>query len=444
MALISAADYLQMTELKEMCLDEVPGILDHSNVISWWKEANKMNFDDIRDRCEKIMADDFYQVSQETDFLKLDLGEVQEYLINICSEIVDSDLILDALMRWVDHNEDRVPLLEDLLHKINLDKCSAEGIKAVMLSHETLLDKAWKVYKLLLQRTLRDTSIDKSKEVSQGLVVLGGRDKAIKPNHQCWKVGESGIQDLFEVPSDKYIVDASVCQMAQGFALTGGRNSGACFVFIASTRSWLRLCSLLEKRCGHGSVCVKDILYVLGGCVRPNKVEHSDSVHFMVMEGGHWEEGPSMPLSVRFPKVSSLNDKIYLLDEESLHLLCLDNGEVWNELAPLPGGSPCYGISLTSACGLLFAAGGYQRLCAWYNPTTDTWCTVQQPVQIHRYGSLAYHNDKLLLLGGSFTDGTDEVEEYDIDEDKWSMCSYKMPKKIYNHQAFLLDMQPRD
>ena len=33
MALISVSDYFQMTDLKEMCLDEVPAILEHANVI---------------------------------------------------------------------------------------------------------------------------------------------------------------------------------------------------------------------------------------------------------------------------------------------------------------------------------------------------------------------------------------------------------------------------
>ena len=60
-------------------------------------------------------------------------------------------------MRWVGHEEKRVSYLEDLLSKVQLNKCSAEGIKAGMKNHESLLDKTPMVYKLLLE-TLADTA----------------------------------------------------------------------------------------------------------------------------------------------------------------------------------------------------------------------------------------------------------------------------------------------
>ena len=78
--------------------------------------------------------------------------------------------------------------------------------------------------------------------------------------------------------------------------------------------------------------------------------------------------------------------------------------------------------------------------CSWYRPETDTWCTGQQPLREHKFGTLAYHHDKLVLLGGSFNGGTDEVEEYNIEDNKWSLCSYKMPKQLYLHHAVVLSM----
>ena len=100
---------------------------------------------------------------------------------------------------------------------------------------------------------------------------------------------------------------------------------------------------------------------------------------------------------------------------------------------------------MISARGRLLVAGGENRFCAWYQPDMDTWYTGQQPLQQHKYGALTYHNNKLLLVGGYFNGGgTDEVEEYNIDEDKWSMCSYRMPRKVYLHHAVVLKMPPRD
>ena len=103
MALITAADYLQMTELKEMCLDEVPAILEPANVITWWKEAGKMNYDAIIDMCEEIIAANVNQVSQQDDFLNLSIAEMQDYVSNVCKDSVKADDVLNAVMRWVSY-----------------------------------------------------------------------------------------------------------------------------------------------------------------------------------------------------------------------------------------------------------------------------------------------------------------------------------------------------
>ena len=171
MDIIAAADYLQMTELKQMGLDEVPDILESGNVISWWKEAAKMNYDNIKDQCEEMMAANFNQISRQADFLNLDFIEVQHYVTDICSNTVNSDDIVDAIMQWVSQNEERSPYLEDLLNKVKLNKCSAEGIEAIMKTHESLLDKApTTVYKLLLSTMVKIAT--STPKVSTDIIVL--------------------------------------------------------------------------------------------------------------------------------------------------------------------------------------------------------------------------------------------------------------------------------
>ena len=59
----------------------------------------------------------------------------------------------------------------------------------------------------------------------------------------------------------------------------------------------------------------------------------------------------------------------------------------------------------------LLVAGGIANPCAWNNPTMDAWTMGQKPLYIHKYGALAHYNGKLLLLGRSYDNGTDEVEE---------------------------------
>ena len=439
MDLISAADYLQMAKLKEMCLSEVPDILDPGNVISWWKEAAKMSYDTIKEKCEGLMAASIKKISRQNDFLNLDLNEIQHYASNICTDSVNSDHLVNGLMRWVNHKDERVPYLEDLLNKGQLNKCSAKGLKNAMDSYESLLDKTSMTYKLLLKSFASITTH------TDTVVVIGG-EEGHQVNPVCWKVEHPNeIVHLCDIPDGDCAENCSVCKVPHGFVISGGECTSLCMMFIASTNSWVRLQDMLGQRDSHGFICVRDVLYVFGGYVRGG-TNPSDSVHLMIMKDGKWTHGPNMSLAVKFPKVSNLGNNVYLLDEASNQLLCLDiDKHVWKQLASLPTEKKyCVGASMTSAQGRLFVAGGHLMICAWYNPNTNTWCTGQQPLHKHKYGALAYHNDKLLLLGGSFEGGTDAVEEYDIEEDTWTVCLYKMPRKIEGHHAVVLNMQTHD
>ena len=443
MDLIAAADYLQMAELKKLCLNEVPVILEPGNVISWWKESTKMNYGTIKEPCEELMAANIIQISHQIDFLNLDLYEMQHYVGDICRGNVKSDSIVDGLMRWVNHDDERVPYLEDLLNKHQLNKCSADGLKNAMDSCDSLLDKTPMAYKLLL------TSLASITTHTDTVLVIGG-EEGDQVSHVCWKVEHPNeIVHMCGIPDGGCVENCSVCKVPHGFVISGGVDSCLCMMFIASTKSWVRLGDLLVQRQCHGFICVKDILYVLGGYLGKYKQDisnPSDSVHLMVMEDGNWISGPPMPLAVTFTKVSNLDNKIYLLDENSTQLLCLDTDKsVWKRLASLSTEEEyCVGASMTSAQGRLFVAGGESMICAWFEPKINTWCTGQQPIHQHKHGALAHHSEKLLLLGGNLNGGTDAVEEYDIEENKWTVCSYKMPKKIYCHHAVVLNVQTRD
>ena len=441
MELIAAADYLQMTDLKEMCLEEVPCIVEPGNAVEWWKEARKMNYDNIKKQCEEIIAANFKQITQQIDFLNLDLHEIDYCVSDICSNTVNSDVIIDAVMRWTGHEDERVENLKYLLQKVKLSNCSAEGMKNTMETYESLLDKTPVVCKLLMK-----TSVDIAVENSETdtVVIVGGREGE-EVNEVCWKVAQCGVDQsivqLCDIPIDELDAKCSVCKIPQGFVITGGVRSRLCVMFIASTKSWVRLQDILEERQCHGSVCVNKVLYVLGGYLGEDD-QHSNSVDSMIMKNGNWESGPNLPLVVKFPNVSNCDELVYLLDsEDSKKLFRLDvTAEVWHELAPLPVEQECDGVCMTSANRRLLVAGGEDMICAWFNIETNTWSIGQPPLRKHLFGSLVHYNEKFLLLGGSFEGGTDEVEMYDTEDDKWTLCTYKMPQKLCEHYALLLKM----
>ena len=133
-----------------------------------------------------------------------------------------------------------------------------------MKSHTSLLDMTPMVYKLL-SNTLADIATDTSKATTDTVVVIGGQEgDEVSP--VCWKVDQTGqIVRLCSIPVDDLSVRFSVCKTPQGFILTGGAEKKLCIMFIASAKSWVRLQDMLTVRQCHGSIYVKDFLYVLGG-----------------------------------------------------------------------------------------------------------------------------------------------------------------------------------
>ena len=260
-----------------------------------------MNYDTIKNQCEEIMAANFNQISHQTDFFNLELDDMQLYVSDICRDTVSNDAAADAALRWTSHEEGRITGLEDLLHKVQLNKCSDEGIKTLIKTHGSLLDKTPMIYKLLVN-TLADIETD-------AVVVIGGREgDNVHSNTVCWKIDKSNeVSHMSDIPAADLGASISLCVIPQGFVITGGAGPPLCMMFIASTKLWVRLQDLLEQRHGHGSICVENVLYILRGFMgKPIKgLECSDSVHSMELKCGKWNDGPSLPLAVKFPKVTN-------------------------------------------------------------------------------------------------------------------------------------------
>ena len=297
----------------------------------------------------------------------------------------------------------------------------------------------------LLTQSLKKITSEPKTECAP--VVIGGQVGNVV-NSTCWKLAKGNrLVELCKIQSGEFGLCHSICQVLLGFAVTGGFNSDLCMMFIIATMSWQKLPRLLTKRCSHGSICVKGVIYVLGGKPWGGK---STSVDFLPTDGGQWQKGPDLSVAVNDPKVAELNGAVYLLDENTNQLFELNTEQSkWIKRAPIPlRFTDCSGTSMISVNGQLCVAGGQHRICAFYVPEFDIWIHGNRPSYCHIYGALVPYNNKLLLLGGSskflfMTFGTNEVEEYDINGRSWSGSKIKMPADtnlLHRHHAFILDV----
>jgi kelch-like protein 24/35 len=460
MGTIDACDYLDLPELLELCVGEVAGALTVNNVLPWWKKAVMLELPEIERHCERLMASELCKVSQCADFLELTLDELV-YCASVCSCHGAGEIsLLKAAFRWVVRDvPGRITYVDKLLENVKLEGCPVPGLKGVIRDHQELLRRLPD-----LQKRIEDIMAEKSgvpKITShQRLIIVGGQDSQ-EASAQCWEMQEtnetheSSTQPFCEIPPGARSPKASVCTTPHGFAITGGLGSRSCWMFNAATLSWQQLRDLPCARYGHGTVFVGGALLAIGGIELGDFCSCTLSTVTSLAVGdvasgdnidnhANWNEEPVLPLPVKYPKTAVTDDgEVYTLDAEdtnTLMVLRCEGKKTWVRRSPLPLDGPRVGLSMTSTGGRLFVAGGRARVFACYAPATDTWSLWSPPLKEHKYGALVCRGGKLLLLGGSFDGCSDEVEEYDLEAKAWSSSSYTMPRKLYHHQAIVLNM----
>ena len=117
---IEAADYLQLLELKEICLGDAAAAMQPANIVSWSKLADKLDIEELKWKCVKVMSSSLAEISRFAEFQELSFAEVNSFMSSSQETDVDPDDLLEATMEWINSKpSQRVNCMEELLQKYN-------------------------------------------------------------------------------------------------------------------------------------------------------------------------------------------------------------------------------------------------------------------------------------------------------------------------------------
>ena len=441
---IEAADYLQLLELKEICLGDAAPALKPSNIVSWSKLADRLDIEELKLKCVEIMSSSLAEVSRFQEFQELSFNEVNSFVSSAQETDVDPDDLLDASIEWINSKpSQRIDCMEELLEKIQLLECSVECLENEIEVHEKLFMSCpavnSRIMKTLLHMAKQEGVRKKrgTKRNKNAMMVVVGRECGVHGftlNKVCGEFDASlQFTKVCQIPEHSQFF--GVCKVRGGFVLTGGDSCVLCSMFVLATKSWKQLDSLKSALHGHGSIFAHGIIFVLGGWKSASK---SASVHSLALDGGKWTEETDLPITVQYPQVASVDNSIFLLDvADTNQFLKMDaKKKTWCHQTKMPGWH-CWGARMVSAQDKLFVSGGNSKICGQYDPKTDTWCSLNSPTLKHHHGALVTLEQKVYLIGG---DKDDRIEEYDIDSNTWAVCAGKVPKKIRDLHALVLDI----
>ena len=435
---VEAADFLQMNELKQMCIYKVPAVLQPNNVTSWLDLSDKMNLTELHTHCSQIMTSQLEEMKSGQEFLELKIAELKSCLLQVKQNGADPDDLLGASLDWASADpEDRGDEMEALLRALPMEKCSLQCLEEEQEKHQKLLisnPRADKVITDNLMRIAEDGSSRKTRRSQKsGYLVLGG-DNGTVANNLCWIFDSTcSLTELYKIPDEHLHLSCSFCKTPEGFAVTGGEGCDDAAIFNMKNKTWKKLAKLLVKRFAHGSVFIKGLLFIFGGRIDGSE---SSSVHYLE-ENGSWQSGPDMPEVGDNPEVASMGDDVFLLETWTNQLFKLNIGtKSWSKMASLPGCRSGGARMIQVSDKLCFVGGCSDKTLAWYTPFTNTWTRAANPKLKHAWGAALHQHNTIIILGGS---GQERAESYDMDSGVWSICDWEMPKKLCKLHGLKLD-----
>ena len=368
-----------------------------------------------------------HQASQK-DTVRLSYKDFDHYVHKENDRNVSADLLLCRILHWIDFDIDkRLRFMEVLLEDISLQNCTWTMLRLLTLKYKGLLEANNSLYKLFIDKLIQ-------RKTSMSLLVCGSYHKKYK----VWKLTHhKKPTEISKVPQDFVSAGHSICTYRDvDLILTGGISGRGkvCVVYNSLMKQWMKHMNMREDRFRHASVCLSEMLYVLGG--DRAKQGWSVTVHCHAMDGVTWPDAPDLPIPLEFPKATSHSTNIYAMGDNCKSLLIYDTTyRRWmTKETPL---NPGYGFSMAASNDQVFFAGGTKKLCYAYAVITGSWMKLDPPGKRHIGGVLVYHGNKLILLGG---DG-EGLDEYSIEEDTWEISQYTMvPDSVHVDHACALEL----
>ena len=458
--LVKAGDVLQLDTLKTACENFMIKQVGPSNVVGFYKFAALYRLNQLQHKAMDLMKSEFKTVVFGEEFKELSCTELIEWIRQDDVNVVDEDVVIEAVFGWVQHDmTNRKSSLASVMKHVRLPYCTRAYLrhtkddfelmspKCSEYLHEALVFQADTVHQHEMSsgRTVPRTSY----RIKSCLVVVGGLNDTGEYNHcHYYEEDTNRWRSMTDLPQSVGWF-YSVCRIEGGLLLTGGytedKTVNQCWFFDVATKTWEAMPPLITARYSHGSVSLGDCVYVVGGNVASDKA--LSSVECLDVKRRQWSALPDLQQAVRGSMVATYDNKVFVFggwDAQGKSLCC-------TQIYDTARGSWSSGSDTPDVCSLgaavtlndsIYLVGGNNCTCLKYHPASDTWARLSPPQQQHRCAPAVVWRGSILVAGGVGSNGRSTViEAYDPLTDTWSVCSIaSLNEKLTDHFVFNVDL----
>ncbi|KAH8333930.1 hypothetical protein KR059_004589 [Drosophila kikkawai] len=391
--LLTAANLLQLNDVRDACCDFLQTQLDASNCLGIREFADLHACVELLNYAETYIEQHFNEVIQFDEFLNLSHEQVISLIGNDRISVPNEERVYECVIAWLRYD---VPMREQftssLMEHVRLPFLSKEYItqrvdKELLLEGnivcKNLIIEALTYHLLPTETKSARTVPRKPVGMPKILLVIGGQaPKAIR-SVEWYDLREEKWYQAAEMPNRRCRSGLSV--LGEKVYAVGGFNGSlrvrTVDVYDPTTDQWANCCNMEARRSTLGVAVLNGCIYAVGG----------------------------------FDGTTGLSSA-EMYDPKT---------DIWRFIASMSTRRSSVGVGVVH--GLLYAVGGYDgfsRQCLSsverYNPDTDTWVAVAEMSSRRSGAGVGVLNNILYAVGGH--DGPmvrKSVEAYDCETNSW-------------------------
>ena len=147
---VEAADYLQIPQLLEHCVEFISSTLTEKSLFDYWQFAKQYHLLNLAVICRKYSETNFLTLSRRSEVLSLQLTLFEEFL-ETRSSTKSEERVYETIINWINFDkENRHTHFAKLFDSVDLDQLSTSFLNAEILNNELVLENPLASKKVLL------------------------------------------------------------------------------------------------------------------------------------------------------------------------------------------------------------------------------------------------------------------------------------------------------
>ncbi|KAH8246497.1 hypothetical protein KR038_005803 [Drosophila bunnanda] len=440
--LLTAANLLQLNDVRDACCDFLQTQLDASNCLGIREFADLHACVELLNYAETYIEKHFNEVIQFDEFLNLSHEQVISLIGNDRISVPNEERVYECVIAWLRYD---VPMREQftssLMEHVRLPFLSKEYItqrvdKELLLEGnivcKNLIIEALTYHLLPTETKSARTVPRKPVGMPKILLVIGGQaPKAIR-SVEWYDLTEEKWYQAAEMPNRRCRSGLSV--LGEKVYAVGGFNGSlrvrTVDVYDPTTDQWANCCNMEARRSTLGVAVLNGCIYAVGGfdgTTGLSSAEMYDPKH------DFWGFIASMSTRRSSVGVGVVHGLLYAVGGYDGFLRrCLSSVErynpdtdTWEAVAEMSSRRSGAGVGVLN--NILYAVGGHdgpmvRKSVEAYDCKTNSWRSVADMSYCRRNAGVVAHEGLLYVVGGD--DGTTNlasVEVYCPDSDSWRM-----------------------